>query len=220
MDELLSEKEQVEKLRNWWKENGPFVIGGLVLGVLALSGWNYWQSWELQRAEEAKAAYDKLVIAVDNADEDTSAAQLAALEQDFGATPYLAQGRLMIVKLHVDAGELAEAAAQLRQVIAESGDQELVRIARMRLARVLLAEGDTDGALAVLELGDAGVFAPRYHELRGDILTRRGETAAAREEYTLALAGTEPGIVDREAVQIKLDALGRGQAPAAEEGDS
>ena len=33
MDELLSEKEQVEKLRQWWKENGPFVIGGLVLGV-------------------------------------------------------------------------------------------------------------------------------------------------------------------------------------------
>ena len=96
MDELLSEKEQVEKLRNWWKENGPFVIGGLVLGVLALSGWNYWQSWKITRAEEAKVAYDKLVIAVENADADTSATQLDLLEDKFSATPYLDQARLMI----------------------------------------------------------------------------------------------------------------------------
>jgi predicted negative regulator of RcsB-dependent stress response len=88
----------------------------------------------------------------------------------------------------------------------------------MRLARVLLAQGDTDGALAALELRTAGVFAPRYHELRGDILARRGEVAAAREEYTLALGGGDVGIVDANAVQMKLDALGG--AAVAETGES
>ena len=219
MDELISEKEQVEKLRLWWKENGPFVIGGLLLGVLALSGWNYWQSWKIERAELGKAAYDKLVIAVANADADTTVAQLAVLEEDYAATPYLDQGRLMAAKLHVDAGELDQAASQLRQLVDETGDVELGRIASMRLARVLLAQDDTDGALAALELGDAGVFAPRYHELRGDILARRGELAAAREEYTLALGGSEAGIVDPDAVRMKLDALG-GTTDATETGDS
>jgi predicted negative regulator of RcsB-dependent stress response len=219
VDELLSEKEQVEKLRQWWKENGPFVIGGLVLGVLALSGWNYWQSWKIERAEQGKAAYDKLVIAVQNADAETTAAQLALMEQDYAATPYLDQGRLMAAKLHVDAGELEQAASQLRQLVDETGDMELGRIASMRLARVLLAQDDTDGALAALPLGEAGVFAPRYHELRGDILARRGELAAAREEYTLALSGSEVGIVDPDAVRMKLDALG-GTTDATETGDS
>jgi predicted negative regulator of RcsB-dependent stress response len=208
VDELLSEKEQVEKLRRWWKENGPFVIGGLVLGVLALSGWNYWQAWKIEQAEEAKAAYDKLVIAVDNSDAESSAAQLSALEKDYGGTPYVDQARLMMAKLHVDAGRLDEAAAQLRAVVAETGDPELERIARMRLARILLAQDDTEGALAALPLGNAGVFAARYHELRGDILAQRGEVAAAREEYGLALETAEAGVVDAETVRLKRDALG------------
>jgi predicted negative regulator of RcsB-dependent stress response len=215
VDELLSEKEQVEKLRNWWKENGPFVIGGLLLGVLALSGWNYWQGWKIEQAEAAKAAYDTLVIAAGNADAETSAAQLATLEDDFAGTPYVDQGRLMMAKLEVDAGRLDQAATLLSKVVDQTDDPELARIARMRLARVLLAEGDTDGALAALPLRDAGVFAARYHELRGDILARRGEIAAAREEYGLALETASAGIVDAASVQIKLEALGAGVAAEA-----
>ena len=118
----------------------------------------------------------------------------------------------------MDAGDLDQAASQLNRLVSETSDAELSRIARMRLARVLLAQDDTDGALAALELKSAGVFAPRYHEPRGDILVRRGEIAAAREEYTLALGGDAAGIVDPNAVRMKLDALG-GTA-VAESGES
>ena len=220
MDEYLSEKEQVEKLRLWWRENGPFVIGGLVLGVLALSGWNYWQSWQIERSENAKVAYDKLVIAVDNADQDTVATQLAELSGEYSSTPYLSQARLLAARMHVDGGDLDRAAAELDRVVREAKDPELVRIARTRLARVLLANGDTEGALAALDLSSAGVFAPRYHELRGDVLVARGETTAAREEYVTALAGAEQGIVNRQSVQRKLDALGGNEASEAGEGES
>lgn len=215
MDDLLSEKEKIEQLRRWWKENGPFVIGGLVLGVLALSGWNYYQSWQIRQAEAAKATYDKLAIAVNNADADSSAVQLATLEADYAGTPYLDQGRLMMAKLHADAGRLDEAAAQLDAVTRETDDPELERIARMRLARVLLAEGDTDGALAALPLSGAGAFAAAFHELRGDILARRGETDAAREEYRVALESPGADVIDAGAVQLKLDALGGGAAGEA-----
>lgn len=218
MDELLSEKEQVEKLRRWWRENGPFVIGGLLLGVLALSGWNYWQSWKVERAEAGRTAYETLVAAVDIGDADGAAAQLALLAEDYAGTPYLDQGRLMMARLHVEAGRLDEAAAELQRVVSDTADPELARIARMRLARVLLAKGDSDGALAALPLRGAGVFAARYHELRGDILAARGESAAAREEYGLALESAEVGTVDAEAVRLKRDALGAG--PAQGDGNS
>jgi predicted negative regulator of RcsB-dependent stress response len=218
VDELLSEKEQVEKLRQWWKENGPFVIGGLLLGVLALSGWNYWQSWKIERAEAGRTAYETLVAAVDIGDADGAAAQLALLADAYAGTPYLDQGRLMMARLHVEAGRLDEAAAELQRVVSDTADPELARIARMRLSRVLLAKGDSDGALAALPLRDAGVFAARYHELRGDILAARGESAAAREEYELALESAEVGTVDAEAVRLKRDALGPG--PAQGDGNS
>ena len=33
MDETLTEKEQIEEIRAWWKENGAYVIAGLVIGI-------------------------------------------------------------------------------------------------------------------------------------------------------------------------------------------
>ena len=40
MDDHLSDKEQVERLRQWWRENGWFLIGGVALGLLGLYGYN------------------------------------------------------------------------------------------------------------------------------------------------------------------------------------
>jgi predicted negative regulator of RcsB-dependent stress response len=40
----LSEKEQLEEMRAWWSENGRFVMGGVVLGVAIIFGWNQWRA--------------------------------------------------------------------------------------------------------------------------------------------------------------------------------
>ena len=40
VDEFLSEKEQIDEIRSWWRENGWYLIGGAVLGIAALLGWN------------------------------------------------------------------------------------------------------------------------------------------------------------------------------------
>ena len=47
MDDLLSEKEQLDQIRAWWKEFGGYVIGGLGLGIAVLVGWNYYQDSRL-----------------------------------------------------------------------------------------------------------------------------------------------------------------------------
>ena len=38
MDDLLSEKEQIEKMQTWWSDYGLYVIGGVVLGAAILFG--------------------------------------------------------------------------------------------------------------------------------------------------------------------------------------
>ena len=42
MAEYETEEQQVEALKDWWKQNGLAVIGGAVLGVSALIGWRGW----------------------------------------------------------------------------------------------------------------------------------------------------------------------------------
>jgi len=208
VDEYLSEKEQVQLIKSWWKENGAFVIAGLVLGIGGLAGWNYWKSYKLSRAEAAGAVYESLVSAVDKGDPGAAAADLETLSSDYDATPYLDQGRLMMARLLVGQGDFQGATQQLESVVSSTKDPELERIARVRLARVLLASGDDTRALEVLDLARAGAFAPRFHEIRGDALAIRGDTRAAFDEYEQALKDPTEGVIDRQAVRLKMDALG------------
>jgi predicted negative regulator of RcsB-dependent stress response len=208
VDDYLSEKEQVQKIREWWRENGPYVIAGLVLGIGGLVGWNYWKSYKISQAEEAGAIYMQLSEMAESGDQAAATAALADLEADYAGTPYLDQARLMMARLMVEKGEFEGAAAYLADVVDGTSDPELERVARIRLARVWLAAGQQQQALDVLDLSRAGAFAARFHEIRGDALASRGEDQAAIEEYRLALQGGVEGVVDRQAVLLKLDALG------------
>ncbi|MGD9292366.1 MAG: tetratricopeptide repeat protein, partial [Gammaproteobacteria bacterium] len=104
MDDYLSEKEQVQKIREWWRENGPYVIAGLVLGIGGLVGWNYWKSYKISQAEEAGAIYMQLSEMAESGDQAAAAAALADLEADYAGTPYLDQARLMMARMMVEKG--------------------------------------------------------------------------------------------------------------------
>ena len=64
MDEHLTDQQQAEKLQRWWKENGAFVIAGLVIGIGGLFGWRQWEDYKLAQAENASAAYEQLVLVI------------------------------------------------------------------------------------------------------------------------------------------------------------
>ena len=61
MDDLLSEKEQLDQFRSWWSEYGAYVIGGIVIGAGLLFGINHYQTATLQAQLEASAAFEALI---------------------------------------------------------------------------------------------------------------------------------------------------------------
>ena len=58
MDDYLSDKEQVERLRQWWRENGWFLIGGVALGGLAILAYNQYFAYLDRQGEGASALYE------------------------------------------------------------------------------------------------------------------------------------------------------------------
>jgi predicted negative regulator of RcsB-dependent stress response len=210
VDDYLSDREQEEALRNWWRDNWRWIIGGIVLGAAVLAGWRYWQAHTTKQAEEAASLYSEYQTA--GADVEKAKAPFDRLSSEFPSSPYTLQARLLQAKQYVDTGRYEEAATQLRTVADTAKDEELAQIARQRLARVLIQQGKHDEALALLDPEKAGKFAPQVREIRGDALVAKGDNDAARAEYAAALAADADAQVDRSLLEMKLQQVG-GTAP-------
>jgi predicted negative regulator of RcsB-dependent stress response len=218
VDDYLTEREQVDRIRQWWKENGAWIIVGVGGGVLALAGWNWWQGYQLQRAEQASAIYAVIAEAAMEERIDEIRVGVERLESAHGGSPYLQHGRFALAGALARAGEFATAADQLQQVLDSADDPQLKLIARLRLARVLLAAGEPERALEMARGGAPGVFAAPLREVEGDILAAQGDAAGARAAYEAALEGAaeHAGIIDEAHLQLKLEALGGGVAAGSD----
>ncbi len=212
MDELLSEKEQIELFRQWWRENGWYLVGGIALGVLGLLGWNRYNAFVDVRGEDAAAIYVELRQAVGDDDAGGARNLLNELREDFPGSPYTDQAGLLVALMRLDSGQVDGAIDDLRHVMGNTSDPELTLIARLRLARVLAQDESYTDALAALDVAP-GSFAARYEEVRGDIHVALGDIESARVAYNAALNDLEAGLVNRDLVQMKLDDLPPAAAP-------
>ena len=214
MEDYLTDQQQAELVRGWWKENGLFVVVGVVLGVGGLFGWRWWQEYQLTKAEAASAEYEEFIQAVRTDRINQAVEYLEVLAAEYSSTPYLEQAHLTMAKVHMDRNAPEAAADELRQVVDRGHDPELRHIARLRLARVSLHQGEYDSALEILTENQPSAFTPQYRDARGDAYYAMGRFEDARLEYQQALAEAAPGVLDRAYLQAKLDDLNSGDSPS------
>ena len=202
----LDDEEDLEKLKTWWKENWVALVGGLVIGFGAIGGWEVYKNWRDSRSETASQMFEELKKNLEAAKTEDADKIVATLKADYAATPYAAAAALTAAQNEVKETKYDEAAANLAWVVEHSSDKGLVQVARLRHARVLLAQGKPDDALKAL--GDeAGSFTSLAEELRGDIQLAKGDRTAARGSYEKALAAAETGATNKTLLQQKLDDL-------------
>jgi predicted negative regulator of RcsB-dependent stress response len=215
VDDYLSDKEQWEFVKGWLRENGPWIIAGIALAAAGVAGWRWWQDHRDQQALEASARFEQITASFARGDRTRALVLLGEMERESASSPYLDQAKLMAARSYVDQGELDKAAAELSAVIQHSKDKDLVLLTRARLARVQIAQGKPDMALATLDGVDPGAFAPRFHEVRGDALHAKGENAAALKEYRAARTADLTGAGGNELLDLKItDLLADAGTPA------
>jgi predicted negative regulator of RcsB-dependent stress response len=159
-----------------------------------------------------------MVQALEKGDHTQALVLLGQLERESPASPYTDQAKLLAARVYVDDGDLDKAAKELAAVAEHSKDHELAVVARLRLARVQVAQGHADAALETLKGTDAGAFAARYHEVRGDAYYAKGDKVAALNEYRSAQgpapSGTTP-LLDLKIADLAAAAPASAKAGAA-----
>jgi predicted negative regulator of RcsB-dependent stress response len=189
METYMTEEERVEAFQRWWKENKQSVFGGVLLGVAVITGWNMWQGNRRATAEQASVAFQQMVKATEAKQGDSAIKLGERLIEQYGSTAYAEYARLFLAKLKAEAGDLAGAKTVLEEELAKTSDETLKAVARLRLGRAMLAAGEVEPALKMLEpySGEKlGKFGGLYEELRGDLFAAAKRPADARKAYEKA----------------------------------
>ncbi|MDJ0711032.1 MAG: tetratricopeptide repeat protein [Woeseiaceae bacterium] len=221
MDDLLSEKEQIEQIRAWWSEYGGYIIGGVGLTIAGMVGYNYYQDSVLDAQLEGSALYEELTTHVGDGSLEQAEVVANQLALDYSGTTYAAQSKLAMARLYMDKNRDQDAAAALQGVLESDADDAVKHVARARFARVLLYQGDAQAVVDLLEGQDNAAFGAAYMELLGDAYHELGRISDAQAAYQAVLLDpVAQGTIDRQLVQWKaldLPEVESVEEPAADE---
>lgn len=204
MSDYLSDEEQVERLKNWWSENGTSLIVMLVLAIGGVIGWRYYDDYSLAQSEAASDSYREFLDARQAGDEDFSLSS----NMDFAHSGTAYEVFILLYQAR-DASEMQDwdYASDLLARSIEIADQEVLRdIARIRLARINYQLDRSDAALALLGTVLSTGFASDVAELTGDIHLQRGDISLAMDAYKAALDSASDG-TSRSLIELKIASI-------------
>lgn len=209
--ELYDEHEQGERVRKWIREYGISIVTGLVLAFGGIFGFRYWQDHQANQKIHAANLFTVIQAEVELGRTSEAQAQFEALQSEVPRSAYVGLSALVLAAGHIEDGRLEPAARLYREILDKRRMESLWPVARLRLARVLEAQGNLQEALGVLD----AVAAPAGHEstwseLRGDLLLGLGRRDEARLAFEQALSARDGGAFGQRMLQMKIDATGPG----------
>jgi predicted negative regulator of RcsB-dependent stress response len=199
-----TEEQQVEAIKDWWKENGKAVIFGAVIGLGGLFGWRFYQDSVTSAQEAASASYTKTIQTLATKGVDGEADVQSFIDSN-NKSEYAVLAAMQLAKAQVQAGNLDEALAQLEWAKNATGDAALKPVITYRVARLQAEQGNFDAALSELANIKEQSWTGRVSELRGDISLRKGDKSAAYAAYTEAQQAEDAS----QTLQMKLDDLAK-----------
>lgn len=200
----IEEEQEINQLKDWWKENGKTIIVAFILGVGGMFGWRYWQAHQAEQIAQASAQYDALIYSAQQ-DEQAKKANIEQFVQANSKTAYAVFALLDEAKKATEKQDFAAAEANLNQALTQSQDEVLTSIVALRLSAVQFQLGQLDNALTTLNQVKGESFNARKAILTGDIQIAKGDKVAAKNSFEQAQqSGTQ---LEQQMAKMKLNNL-------------
>jgi len=202
VDAYKTEEEQVQAIKQWWKENSVSIIAGIVIGGAILGGYSYFTEYKQSKAQQASVIYSTVLETKEDKTKDVE-----VLKSDYSSTPYAALASLTLAKDAMAKNEVEKAASELKWVVDNANDDGVQHIAKQRLARLYLSQNNIDAAESLIKGVKSQGFSATYSEIRGDINLAKNLPVQAKENYRLALSAMTPADQRYRIIKMKLDDL-------------
>lgn len=208
MTEYLTEQEQIEILKNWIKQYSVVILAGIIVAFVIISGWRYWQQRQANILTQASSIYDEMLSMRAQNDSKASLAKAKKLFTDYPQTTYGQIAALMLARAAIIKKDYSQAEKNLHWVLEHSHIAPFRQIARIRLARVMIAVHKPEEGIKLLdEKVDDKNFNGLTDEVKGDAYLALKEIAKARQYYQQALTELPNAEVARPILQMKYDNL-------------
>ena len=180
----MSNVDELQMVKSWMKEYGYYILFSIIVFLLASFSWRYWQQYKYNKLEHTTMLYSQMLDAANQKKNEQMKLFGEKLVNDYAKSIYASLAALMLAKYHVESDYLKSAEEKLQFVIKNSPSKELRDLARVRMARVLIAMGTPQRALDLLTVKkDQGFYAAEIFEVRGDALLKLGRTTEALEAF-------------------------------------
>ncbi|HVT62738.1 MAG TPA: tetratricopeptide repeat protein, partial [Legionellaceae bacterium] len=91
----MTETEQIEILKKWWKKYNQIVLITISIALLVISGLRYWHWHREKISEQASNAYEHLMVAFSNQDDKSVRSYAHQLMTHYAGTVYADTARLL-----------------------------------------------------------------------------------------------------------------------------
>jgi len=172
-----TEEEQEDQIKNWWKENGIQIIGGVVIGIAGIWGWDYYQNHTYAQSIEARDLY--LDFSVNN-----NSSTLQNLSENFSDSSYQDEARLLLAKNQIK--NFDESRNTLLSV-SNSSNKYLANLAKIRLAKLYINNENLSEAETILnKLNDEPYKGLKLY-MQAQISEKKNDLSPAKNLYEESL---------------------------------
>jgi len=215
VEPYTTEEQQVQAIKQWFKANGSQLLTGIVLALLVVFGWKFWQQSQIDSGEAASLVYKNMMeaseLAFNNQDTEenlVTAGHLAnELIDEHRGSQYAHFAALTLAKIAVINADYVEAEEQLNWIITQRPDKPLLYVAQLRLARVLAEQGEVERGLSVVDKDVPSSMKSSFEEVKGDLYLMLGDENKARSAYQKSVQAASDSGRPSTTIQIKLDDL-------------
>jgi len=194
-----TEEENTEFLGSLWDKYKYLILLSLVLFGAGIFGWESWSQNRLSNLQDSADMYESFINSLNDDDSDQKVLADQIIKK-YPNTLYADLVTFHLAKISVEEEDLNKAEEHLMWILQRhdskwgSDFDPIEATARLRLARVLVANDNSNKALAIIN--DSENMSSSLHEVKGDAEEKLGSYAEAKLSYLKALESNQSQSVE------------------------